>query len=159
MKEIKLTQGQVALVDDEDYEYLNQWKWCANRSIGGYYAVRTDKQKADQKRETICMHRLILNAPKGLQVDHINHNTLDNTKQNLRICTNSQNQMNRSPCGKSKYLGVTYYRNNTCLRASIKANNKSIHLGYFKTEEEAAHAYDEAAKKYFGEFANLNFKQ
>ena len=101
------------------------------------------------------MHRFILNLKGRELADHINHNILDHRLCNLRKCTHAQNQMNRKVfCKKiSKYLGVSIY-----IVATITVNGKSIHLGHFKTEEDAAHAYDEAAKKYHGEFANLNFK-
>lgn len=154
MKEIKLTQGKVALVDDEDYEYLNQWFWQAHKHRNTCYAVRSEKI-FNGKRPGIKMHRVILNTPSELQVDHKDHNGLNNQKYNLRNCTNSQNKMNVLPMSNTGYLGV-YYQNNL-IRAKIRIQKKSIHLGCFKTIEDAANAYDEAALKYFGEFANLNF--
>jgi len=151
MKEIKLTQGFVTQVDDEDYEYLNQWKWCTQKDRNNYYAVRSIKKKLKK------MSRIIINAPDGMQVDHIDHNGLNNQKYNLRICTNSQNCMNRRPYGKSKYLGVVIDKGKY-IRARIKVNGKLINLGTFETEENAAKIRDEASIKYFGEFANLNLK-
>ena len=155
MKEIKLTQGQVALVDDEDYDFLNQWKWYAHkgRKDGLFYAGK--RNNGDIKQ--IWMHRLIMNTSRGLTVDHIDHNGLNNQKCNLRNCSMSQNKMNVTPIGLSKFLGV-HPRNDKYV-AQIKVNGKKIYIGTFKTEEDAAHAYDNAAKKYFGEFANLNFKE
>ncbi|KKN75918.1 hypothetical protein LCGC14_0376260 [marine sediment metagenome] len=153
IKRIKLTQGKFALVDDEDFEWLNQWKWCAACSKDHWNACRG---------QGVLMHRVIMNAPKGLQVDHKNHNGLDNQRYNLRLATQSQNNWNRRvlPKGKSKYKGVFP----SCLKsrpwaASIKLNNKSTFLGYFFAEKEAGLAYDEKALELFGEFACINFPE
>jgi hypothetical protein len=154
MKEIKLTQGKVALVDDEDFEYLNQWKWTAKQCGIFYYAVR--RKKTDGKSIQYYMHRVILNTPTCLQVDHIDHDGLNNQKHNLRNCTCSQNRMNRIPRSKSGYLGVYYVKH--YIVAQFPINGKMTHLGMFDTEELAAKKYDEYALKYYGEFANLNFK-
>jgi len=155
MKEIKLTQGKVALVDDEDFEYLNQWKWCAIKNCRTFYAIRTGY---DPCKKTIRMHRIILNSPLGILTDHIDHNGLNNQKSNLRICTAAQNGYNKLPIGK--YKGVYYNESDgkMHIRAQIMHNYKTYFLGYFNTEEEAARVYDVKAKELFGEFANLNFK-
>lgn len=159
MKEIKLSRGLVAIVDDEDYDYLNQWKWNAHRSNSRTFIARRTIWNGKKSRE-ISMHRVIMKTPEGLQVDHINHNGLDNRKCNLRNCAQSENAKNRLAYGEVKYLGVTYKRTRQYkyISARIYSKGKYIALGSYKTLEDAARAYDEAAKKYHGEFANLNFK-
>ncbi len=149
MNYIKLTQGYETIVDDEDYEYLNQFKWYFSRQG---YAVRNGK-----KHSRITLHRVITNCPNNLHVDHINCNKLDNRKCNLRICNQSQNNRNtlKYKNKSSKYKGVSKASPNRW-RAQIKLNYKKFHLGYFEIEEDAARAYNEKAKELFGEFANLN---
>lgn len=167
MKEIQLTKGQITLVDNEDYDYLMQWSWVALFQKDRYYAVARDKYSG-KKQSQIRMHRVIMNTPDGMEVDHVFHNTLDNRKfieingelkQNLRNCTHEQNMMNAQfSRGGSMYIGVYYRKDRKCYTATISHKDKSIHLGHFKTEEGAAIAYDNAAKLYRGEFAILNFK-
>jgi len=155
---IKLTQGQYAIVDQQDFEALNLFKWCAAKDYDTFYAIRY--ARINNKNTTIKMHRQIMNAKENDIVDHHDKNGLNNTRENLRIATAAQNNansrrgMNR---GKSKYKGVC--RDERCgkWRAGIKCEGKHIHLGMFEDEIEAAKAYDEAAKKYHGEFAVLNF--
>ena len=150
MKQIDLTHGQIALVDDEDYDYLMQWNWCATKLHGLYYACRWSKRKK------ITMHRIVMNAPQHLFCDHINHITTDNQKQNLRLCTHKENAKNRTGFGKSKYLGVGVYDGYYTARCNDSGSRPF--LGCFRLETEAAIAYDIAAMKHHGEFANLNFK-
>lgn len=154
MKRIPLTQGQFAIVDDKDYEWLNKYKWNASETYNCYYARRTSRG--------ILMHRVVMKAKKGQQIDHINRNSLDNRKVNLRFCTSSQNHMNeKKRCGRngkqptSQYKGVFRFENRW--RAQIKINRKQIHLGSFQSEIKAALAYDEAVCIYFGEYGRLNF--
>ena len=157
MKKIPLTQGKAALVDDADYEWLNQWKWCAVKMCHFYYAVRHAKQ--DNAR-VLYMHREIMSAPKGLDIDHIDHDGLNNQKINMRLCTRQQNCANkrkRDFTTSSKYKGVCYIRKNGLWLANISYNNKTMSLGHHAAEEDAARAYDKKAVELFGEFASTNF--
>jgi len=158
MKEIPLTQGKVAIVDDADYEWLMQWKWCAANFRGKFYAIRAVNEKL--KRTTIQMHRQIMDTPPGMETDHINGNSLDNRRENLRVCTVSQNQMNRrtQKNNTSGYKGVSYSKHRKKWFSQIQIDKKRIFLGLFLTPENAARAYDEAAKRYFGEFTKTNFE-
>lgn len=159
MKEIKLTQGKVAMVDDEDYDFLMQWKWFARKKINTYYTTRYNGRLNGKQKPNIQMHRVILNAPKGVDVDHKDHNGLNNQKNNIRLCTNTQNQQNKIGWGKSIFKGVcvSFVRGKyKSIIAYIDINKNHKYLGSFATEELAAIAYNEAAKKYYGEFANLN---
>lgn len=157
MKEIQLTQGQVAKVSDNRFNYLSQFKWYAvyTPSVNGYYAARRFG------KTQILMHREIMDAPNGTQIDHQDGDGLNNQNENLRFCTAAQNQFNRNKQinNSSGFKGVDFHKNMNKWRAKIQLNYKRIHLGYFDSAEEAARAYDEAAKKYYGEFAMLNFKE
>lgn len=157
MKTIPLTQNMVTIVDDEDFNELNKRKWSAAKGCNVYYAVRTSHPTP----KTILMHRVIMNAKKGDEIDHKNNDGLDNRKENLRFCTKSENQHNQiSRIGQSsKFKGVGWSKSNRRWISQIRINGKRIHLGSFEDEEEAARAYDIAARKYFGEFACLNFQQ
>jgi hypothetical protein len=148
MKEIKLINGLIALVDDADYEYLNQFKWRLRHG----YVARTNY--INGIRHDITMSREIMQTPVGYDCDHKDHNKLNNQKSNLRNCTRSQNNMNQKLLEGRTYKGVHY--NGKYIRARIKIDGETIHLGYFATEKEAAIAYNTGALKYFGEFAYLN---
>lgn len=148
-REIPLTRGKVAIVDDEDFEWLSQWKWCAG--CAGKYALRGHERRA------LYMHRFILGASAGTLVDHVNGNGLDNRRCNLRLCTTRENSRNQR--GRALYKGVyrDFRRADGVWRARIKLPDKTLHIGAFDTPEAAARAYDAAAIKHFGDFARLNF--
>jgi hypothetical protein len=150
VKHIPLTQGQFAIVDDEDFEALTQYKWHAMKDCKTYYAARSERGAR------IRMHRQIMNAPVGLEVDHINHEGLDNRRINLRLCSVSQNRMNEGRKREgvsSRYKGVCWAKATQKWQTSIGFQGKVQYLGQFDTEEEAHAVYLTAAKRLFGEFA------
>jgi hypothetical protein len=153
VKYIELTRGRKAIVDDENFEWLNQWKWNA---YGDRYAARAPGPRKKQK--LILMHRLIISTPDDMYTDHINGNGFDNRKINLRICTQSQNGGNSrlSRANKTGYKGVYYSKPRKKWVAFIRVKRELIYLGYHLTKEEAAAKYNQASKKYFGEFGYLN---
>ena len=158
MKQIKLTQNQIAIVDDEDFNELSRFKWYALRGYSTFYALRY--YKINEKWLAMGMHRQIMNAQKGQQVDHKNRNGLDNRRCNLRFCDFSQNQQNKKPQrgGTSKLKGVMWCKAKNKWRSMIQLNGEKYHLGRFNTEIEAAKVYDAKAKELFGEFAGTNFE-
>jgi hypothetical protein len=170
MKEIQLAQGQIALVDDEDFNKLNQYKWYAlqdnNRDFRAIRSIYLGKDILTGKYISKMLHmaREIMDCPDNMLVDHRDHITLNNQKGNLRICTLNQNQQNKKPHSNcaSKYKGVSWRNDRSHWRAYICIRNifdQAYHkyLGSFKIEEEAAKAYDIAAQHHFEEFAYLNF--
>jgi len=164
LKLISLTQNKFAIVDDGEYESLKRHKWhTVNSSRGVFSAGRTVTDR-NGKQTLLLMHRLLLNAPPNLQVDHRNHDTLDNRKENLRLCTNGQNCANRKVAwGTSKYKGVSLFKSARWKRskwkAQIKFNGTVMYLGLFDNQIEAARAYDVAAQKLHKEFACVNFPE
>lgn len=158
MKQIPLNNRKnepiFALVDDCDYKELSQYNWhktksgYASRYVGG----------GRNNRVCIYMHRQIMDPPKDMVVDHKNRNTLDNTRGNLRITNQSRNMQNARPRNKatSRYKGVHWNSYHGLWSANIQANNRKVYLGRYVTQKDAALAYNDAAKKYFGEFALLN---
>ena len=145
----------MALVDDEDHGLVTSVKevWFVHK-----YGHAQASIWGDGKTHGILMHRLIMNAPVGMDVDHINGNRLDNRKINLRICTRAQNRKNcRSRGGSSRFKGVTWDKSKKRWTAQIQSDKKHYLIGRFKKENEAARAYDVAALVLHGEFACLNF--
>lgn len=155
MKEISLTNSPlVTLVDDDDFELLSESSW----HLGPKGYVRRSQWFAG-KRWKISLSRVVMNAPDETEVDHVNHDTLDNRKQNLRLATVAQNQWNQLPRKTKTYSplkGVTFQASGNRKKpwlASIRINGRHKFLGYFATQEEAALAYKIAAQDAFGEFA------
>lgn len=143
-KLIPLTKGKFAKVDNEDFDRVKEICWRYSCGYAGSFDIQ--------------MHRFIMNTPKGMHTDHINHDTLDNRKSNLRICTHQENLMNQSNqmFKTSKYKGVFWDKARCKWRAEIVFNNKSIYLGRFENEINAAMSYNKKAIELFGEFANVN---
>lgn len=145
------------LVDDADFEYVSKFKWFLRKVGKTFYAQRN--AKVGELRTAIQMHRELLSVPAGLMVDHKNHNTLDNRRENLRICTQFENQHNQQATrgGSSKYKGITWVKKSKKWRTMITTYGYAKHLGLFNNEEEAAMAYDYYANIEQGEYAVLNF--
>lgn len=157
MKQIPLSKGRFALVDDEDYDSLMQWKWLYTKG----YAARRKSCGANGKRrwETILMHRVIMNTPKGMSTDHIDGDPLNNQKSNLRICTHAENMRNTTNNRKnntSGYKGVTRSKFGKRWVARIKVNNRTKHIGVFDDIKDAASAYNKEAAILHKSFANPN---
>lgn len=148
MKTISVGKGRVSIVDDEDFERVSQFNWVARKIQGKFYVMKM-----------LWLHRVIMNAPDGVLVDHINGNPLDNRRSNLRLCTHKENMRNR---GKSKnntsgFKGVSWNNQSNKWQAQIAVNKKTIPLGMFVEKEDAARAYDKAARELHGKFAKTNF--
>jgi hypothetical protein len=155
MKKIELTHDKFAIVDDEDYDKLNQWDWYALVKNTSYaVAVRNTWSKTEKKGILFTMHRVIMNCPKDKMIDHKDGNGLNNQKSNLRICTNGQNQGNRklNSNNKSGIKGVSWHKRDRKWQASIRVGKKRKHLGVFLDKLEAKRIYEKAAKQHFGEF-------
>ena len=163
MREIKLTQDKIAIVDDADYKLISSFKWRiekVNKTYGEiYYACRTTPKLANNKRGFEYMHWLITGKPKkGFETDHIDGDGLNNCKSNLRIVTTSQNSMNAKKAANksSVYKGVSFHKRENKWIAYIRISKKLKTLGYFDSEVNAAIEYNKYAKEFFGEFARLN---
>jgi len=154
MKIIRLTKGYAALVDDEDFALLSQFKWNAKECANSVYAKRKVQGK------DLTMHRAILGiTDPQVKIDHIDGSGLNNQRCNLRIATSHQNQHNRrlNKNSTSGFKGVTWRKDLNKWNAALEINTKRFHLGYFECPLQAAHAYDMAAVRHFGEFAHCNF--
>lgn len=159
MKEIPLTRGMVALVDDEDYEMLAQYRWCV-KACGSrlFYAVRA--LAGNGGKQHVVMHRVLLNPLPGFDVDHVDGNGLNNQRSNMRVATRQQNIANKriSSRNTSGFKGVSLHRASGKWQVFLRIpNGKNKNLGNYETREEAARVYDDAARKWNGQFARLNF--
>ena len=156
---IELTRGQVALVDADDYDRLQSMPWHAShRGMGKYYARSTLRENG--RKRTVRMHRVILGAPHGYEVDHVNGDSLDNRKANLRLVTKAQNVHNSDKPSTSlqRFKGVRPRKNASAWEARMSQNGKTVTIGHFDTEQEAAAAYDSAVLAVRGSYARTNFK-
>lgn len=164
MKKLILTQGKFALVDDEDFACIAQFKWYAAQYKRLWYAQRAIYIPGpDHHQVTQLLHRAILGIfDPAIHIDHEDHDGLNNQKTNLRTCTQKQNQHNKRKMAKqasSQFKGVSWYKPGGLWRVQINAGNGNQHLGYFANEIDAAKAYDSAARQYFGEFAFTNLPE
>lgn len=152
MQIIFLTKGKCVQVDDRDFEYLNQFQWCAEPQGNTFYAKRTHKNRS------VLMHRVILGLTfgDGIHADHKDRDGLNNQRTNLRKSTRSENQCNKAGYGASKYLGVSFEKDRKKWCAKLTKDGVCYRLGRFISEHKAALAYNEAAIIHHGEFANLN---
>lgn len=161
MKYIQLSRGYRAIVDDEDYERVSKWIWTYAPNAGDKvkYAVTQIITACCGTRKRIKLHRFIMDAKPGQEVDHINADGLDNRKSNLRFCSRAQNLANKKKMsGNRKYKGVAAVTGSSKWQANIGWKKKRIYLGCFNTQEEAARAYDDKAMELYGEFARFNLR-
>jgi hypothetical protein len=157
---IPMAQPRYAKVDPADYERLRKYEWLARKGKNSFYARRRVPTGKAKKEKLVYMHQMVVKVPDGMVIDHINQEGMDNRSDNLRAATYSQNLCNRkkrSGAMYSIYKGTHWHKNHKKWLARITFEKKTIHLGYFPSEIEAAKAYDRAAIKYHGEFACLNF--
>jgi len=153
---IPLTQGKVAIVDAADFEWLNQWKWCASLCDGSWYAMRKDYALGRRHGKTVYMHRFAMRAPRGIEVDHFDGNTLNNSRAtNLRLATSQQNKFNTGvkKNNTSGYKGVSWNKKLQKWVAQAVINREHRYLGLHATKELAAEAYVKATSPAHGEFS------
>ena len=157
MKKIKLTQGKYALIDDKDFDNLSTMSWQVHKLGNNYYAYHCSNIKG--KTKNIKMHRYLLNYPTGMDIDHINGNGLDNRRENLRICTRSENLRNSKLRNNntSGYKGVSWSKMRKKWIVQIRFDNKSKCLGFYSDKIRAAHIYDLVSLDYYGDYARTNF--
>jgi AP2 domain len=153
---IPLTKKEFSVVDDSDFLLVSQYKWRVSIQRGSKYAMTSFVKNG--KKITLLMHRLILSVKKTDFVDHIDHNGLNNTRRNLRLCSASENQWNQKlhKNNTSGYKGVSFHKPTGKFQALIQFERKKIHIGLFYTKQDAARAYNRMAKRFFGEFAYTN---
>ena len=157
---IRMAQPKYAKVDPGDYERFRRYEWLTRKGKNSFYARRRVPKGKAGKEKLVYMHQMVIQVPNGMVSDHINHDGMDNRSANLRAASYSQNLCNRkkrSGAMYSKYKGVHWHKNHRKWLARITFEKKTMHLGYFLDEIEAAKAYDNAARKYHAEFACLNF--
>jgi hypothetical protein len=155
IKLIPLTQGKFATIDEGDFAYLNQWKWHFSR---GYARRSINVERftgGAHHTKTVSMHRQLL-GDESSQIDHANHDGLDNRRSNLRPCSRTQNQQNRKVHYNKRFKGVNWHKQIGAWQVSIRVDKKLKHIGYYGDEIYAAKVYNKMALKYFGEFARLN---
>ena len=161
LRKIPLGEGKFTIVEPVDFYQVNRFNWCAKENGPRTYAVRL-VDDSHNRTKILSMHREIMGAPAGMLVDHRNRDTLDNRRENLRLATHSQNQFNKGKTTRkttSRFIGVFFEKYSGRWVARTTVEGKRIWLGRFDSEIEAARVYDEAAKKYHGEFAQLNFSE
>jgi len=154
-----LTRGQVSIVDNDDIDKIKGYGWYANyTSHNRQYQTTANISLDNGNKRKLYLSRIIMDALDGVEVDHINHNRLDNRKSNLRLCNRRENLCNRpaNSSNTSGYKGVVFHKRDKKWQASIRTKKGRIHLGYFNSAIEAATAYNQAALKYHKEFACLN---
>ena len=160
MKQIILTQGRYAIVDDEDFDLVSRYKWYTIHDLKGNFWYARTNIRINGKRTTTTMHRIIMNPENGKVVDHIDGNGLDNRRLNLRVCFNAENCKNKrlNKNNKSGFKGVSWHNVLKKWRVRIFCNGSYFHIGVYHNVEEAAKAYDNAAIEHHGEYARLNFR-
>lgn len=155
--EIPLTQGKVAIIDAVDWDLVKDFKWHTQKNHLCSYAIANIKRNG--KRTTIGMHQILMGTYSKMHVDHINNDGLDNRRNNLRVCTVSQNRANSKTHlnNTSGYRGVSFKKNTNRWKSQIRINKKLYDLGEFDLKEDAARVYDIISREWYGEYATLNF--
>jgi hypothetical protein len=158
MKTIVISNGSTVLVDDKDFEALSQYKWTAHVNRTTCYAIRRQRISEDRPGSIVYMHRQIMCPMEGMVVDHINKDGLDNRRENLRICSQTENLRNQRPRSnkRSKFKGVSWNENDMAYHSRLQFGGRGVWLGMYKSEVDAAKAYDAGAIHYYGKYALTN---